>query len=140
MLTYSEEEVQGNYWLGNKPTEEFIIALCEPEIIKTLRLVNTHNAPHKKRATRDFKVYLSDQPSGPWTLALDSSFVDPQEESTQPVLDFPITPSLAEFIKFEMVSYHGGHGGGLQYIAALPGQHLRIFIVCRSAKLYRLAI
>ena len=128
MLTYNEIEAEGNYWLGkdSNSREEFILDLCEPEIIRTLRLVNTHHQrenPSAKRATNEFKVYLSSNSSGPWTEVLHSSFVDPHQETGHPVLDFTITPSLAQYVRFEMHSYHGDHGGGLQHFAAIPGQH-----------------
>ena len=59
-------ETRGTYWIGpNNSTAEFILDLCQQEVIKTLRLVNTHNSDSLDRATNEFKVSLSDKPSGP---------------------------------------------------------------------------
>ena len=68
LLFQNTAETGGTYWLGpdhNNPPAEFILDLCQQEVIKTLRLVNTHNSDSLDRATNEFKVSLSDKPSGP---------------------------------------------------------------------------
>ena len=81
-------------------------------------MVNTHNAYHKDRSTKTFKVSLSHHSNGPWTRVLQETLSDSRRASDPlPLLEFSITPKEARFVKFEMLSYYG-HGGGLQYFAA----------------------
>ena len=127
VLSYSEKEAKDNYWLpasNSLKDQEFIVDLCGPEIIKTLRLVNTHNENVKARATRNFKVFLSND-AGSWDApaVLKGTFEPPQDVNDPlPKRDFPIPNIEAKFAKFKIDDFYGVHGGGLQHFDPLPGE------------------
>ena len=129
LLVHNQPEDLFTYWLGPEMSEaEFVLDLCQRDVIKTLRMVNTHNSLTKDRSAKEFKVYMSNDYRTNETLVLHDTLEDSRKQSPLPVLDFPIAPTRKRYIRFEMLSFwseeHGG-GGGLQYFAALPGQHFK---------------
>ena len=92
-------------------------ALCTFRLV-LFSLVNTHYAGHRTRGTKGFKVYLSLQAEGPWTQVLEKELEDPLSmPDPLPLMNYPISPTFARFVKFEIVSFWGTNGGGLQYFA-----------------------
>ena len=123
-----------NYWLAEtKETigQGFKIKLdtCARWIagvqIKNLRggRSNTHSA------TKGFRVTASVSENGE-TLVQDE--LDDTRNKPASLLNFTFKePVKIRFIKFELLSYWGEHGGGLQYFAAIPvasKQHTKIII------------
>merc|ERR1712155_396740 len=93
---------------------------CRLVTVRTLRLQNTRGGEARDRATQEFRVHLGTSTTGPWTQALHQVLPDPRRmEDPLPVLDFPIAPTEARFVRFELVS-HYGRGGGLQHFSASP--------------------
>ena len=58
--------------------------------------------------------------NGPWETLLEDQLVDTRAV-VAPLLNFTFDkPVEIQFIKFDLISYWGGGGGGLQYFAAIP--------------------
>ena len=127
LLTRNDKERAANYWLTpNGQDGEFILKLCKQKTVLSISLVNTHNANYRDRSSKEFKVYLGDQSSGPWTQVLHDTLEDSrQQKDPLPILDFPITPTKARFVKFELLSFYGNFGGGLQYFTIRGIKHKR---------------
>ena len=87
-----------------------------------MRIVNTQGGELRNRGTKDFKVLLRNRASEDWTEVLEDTLEDPTEKKNLDVLDFPITPTEARFVKFQMLSFYK-RGGGLQYFDAASGKN-----------------
>ena len=117
ILAKDDEEVfKENYWLApEKKTGNFELDLgCEMRV-SMVELVNTHNADKKDRSTKEFKVFLSKEKSGPWEEVIHSSLKDSREAADPlPIERFSFAERFAKFVKFELLTFYG-NGGGLQY-------------------------
>ena len=126
LLTYRSMEESGNFWLGpNLQPAEFVLELCKRETIRRLRIVNTQGGELRNRGTKEFKVLLSTVFPGTaedWTEVHQDTLEDPTEKKKLDVRDFNITPTMARFVKFELLSFYK-RGGGLQYFEAAPGKN-----------------
>ena len=123
VLKYRSKEESGTFWLGpNQEPAEFVLELCRSETISRLRIVNTQGGELRNRGTKDFKVLLRNRMSEDWTEVLEGTLEDPTEKKNLDVLDFPITPTEARFVKFQMLSFYK-RGGGLQYFLAASGKN-----------------
>ena len=121
VLTRELIEIRGeNYWrAGRRSRGEFILDLCRDIAVDMIKLVNTHNAGGQHRATKDFRVYLSNDQNGPWTRVLSGRLEDSRHKPDPlPVMKYQISPTVARYVKFELYSWYG-QGGGLQYFAAV---------------------
>ena len=120
LLTWSEVEDAdtGNYWLDREiyGLREFYLEFDgEPRPLDTVVLVNTHNAHHRERAMKEFKVFLSLAHGEPYVEVVHQTLEDSrQQEDPLPVQKFPFSERTAKFVKFNQISYYG-YGGGLQY-------------------------
>ena len=108
-----------NYWLAeNKkvgPNQGFIMSLGCKRRVAGVNLINTHNAGHKDRSTKKFRVLGSDAEDGPWEELLVADLEDSRKQSPPPLQKLQVTKSAeVSFVKFELLKYYG-HGGGLQY-------------------------
>ena len=108
-----------NYWLSeNKkvgPNQGFIMSLGCKRTVVGVNLVNTHNAFHKDRSTKKFRVLGSNVEDGPWQELLVADLADSRRQSPPPLQKLQVTKSAeVSFIKFELLKYYG-QGGGLQY-------------------------
>ena len=88
------------------------------------RIVNTHHAHARSRATKAFKLYLS-LDNVEWTEVLHETLDDPRQmPDPLPMMryDIPGLATIARYAKFEIVNVWGGKGGGLQYfyLSSLP--------------------
>ena len=73
-----------------------------------------------RQATKDFRVLGSMNENGPWGPLVVDQLVDTREKVTS-VLSFTFAFAVEiQFLKFELISYWGDWGGGLQYFAAIP--------------------
>jgi len=129
VLTWSIPEVRvgwhgtngANYWLA--PLEyqgHFILKFDQPRTIDTITLVNTFNDDARNSGTNEFKVYIGETESGPWTEVLhnhleDARYTD-QKVASVPARQFSINPTCAKFVKFKIISWYGVLGG-LQYFS-----------------------
>lgn len=117
LLTWSKPEVfKKNYWLApdRKTGGEFRLDLRVDLDIRRIILVNTHNAYHRDRGTRAFKVFLSTGAYGPWRLVVSSELPDSRRMNPVPAKEYTFYPIKARYVRFQLVSYWG-EGGGLQY-------------------------
>ena len=58
--------------------------------------------------------------SGPWETLLEDGLINTRSKAAS-LLNFTFDkPVEIQFLKFELVSYWGVHGGGLQYFVAIP--------------------
>ena len=58
--------------------------------------------------------------SGPWQTLLEDQLDDTRDIAAS-LLDFAFEEAVEiQFVKFELISYWGPFGGGLQYFAAIP--------------------
>ena len=121
VLTRELIEIRGeNYWrAGRRSRGEFILDLCRDIAVDMIKLVNTHNAGGQHRATKNFRVYLSNDQNGPWTRVLAERLEDNRRmPDPHPLMKYQISPTVARYVKFELITWHG-QGGGLQYFAAV---------------------
>ena len=75
--------------------------------------------------TKDFRLSGSFNESSPWEPLMEARLNDTRGKSA-PLLKFTFDkPYLVQFLKFDLVSFWGNQGGGLQYFAPIPatGKH-----------------
>ena len=119
LLTNSPKEIFAkNYWLGpDKKAGEFVLDLGCAKTVNMVELVNTHNGHVRDRSTKEFKVSISVNKEGPWTLVVHKTLQDSRQQSDPlPVQSFRFSDRTARFVKFNLISWYG-KGGGLQYFA-----------------------
>ena len=84
------------------------------------RLTNARNHQLRDWGTKGFKVFLSldiDNESS-WVKVLEETLEDPRPMNDPlPLVEFAIAPTFARYVKFEIISFYGSKGGGLQYFA-----------------------
>ena len=119
----------GNYWLAkNQYTGHgFTIKLsdCKMSIVG-VRVKNIAHVPggigRPTRATRGFRVSGVLRDSGPWEPLLEEEFQDPMPEGapapTIQTLHFKEAVEV-QFLKFDLDSYWGTTGGGLDYFSVI---------------------
>ena len=123
LLTRSlaKEEDSKNYWLPPEgavgEAADFVLKLDDDSEVDKIKLVNTHNGAARDRSTKGFKVYLSnDGQDGPWTEVLQDTLTDSRQDDPPLLQEFGISPPReAKYVKFEITSFYGNKGGGLQY-------------------------
>ena len=117
LLSKDEKEVyEENYWLSaENKTGNFVLDLgCEMRV-SMVELVNTHNADKKDRSTKEFKVFLGKEKTGPWEEVVHTTIPDTREQKDPlPIQRFSFAERFAKFVKFELLKWYG-NGGGLQY-------------------------
>ena len=123
VLTRSEVEVAGNYWITpNGVAGHFVLDLGCAVLVSGIELVNTHNAGSRTRSTRGFTVSFSPSSTGPWTEVVSGELEDSrQQQDPLPLQTFTFPALAASFVKFQITSYYGS-SGGLQYFNVLLGK------------------
>ena len=114
-----------NYWLAeNKKKgsdQGFIMDLGCIRPVQGVRLRNVRNPENLDRSTKKFQLLGSASNYGPWEELLVANLEDSRPQDPPPVLTLTFdNPSLARFVKFELLDFWG-EGGGLQYLEVLPG-------------------
>ena len=110
--------VRYNYWAaeaGKTTGQGFTVRVdyC-PRMIAGVQIKNARN--QYKFATYEFKVSASLNKTGPWETMVDSFL-----REAAPLRNFTFNQQVKlKYLKFELISYHGTRGGGLQYFAAIP--------------------
>ena len=113
-----------NYWLAeDKKTtgQGFIIKLhsCQ-RWISGVQIKNKGNGYDRQCLTKDFRVSGSTTQNGPWEILVEAELEDTTNKDAT-LLNFTFAETkLIRFLKFDLVSYWGSSGGGLQYFAAIP--------------------
>ena len=71
--------------------------------------------------TKEFKVSSSKSENGPWETLLEDELVDTRGQKPAALLNFTFDePVEVQYLRFDLVSYWGDVGGGLQYFAPIP--------------------
>jgi len=113
-----------NYWLAErqKTTGQgfiFRIDFCK-RLIAGFQIKNIGIGENSHYATDQFQIFGSSKENGPWKMLADYHLADTRGKAA-PLLNFTFDqPVEIQFIRFELVSYWGANGGGLQYFAAIP--------------------
>ena len=93
-------------------------------LIAGFRIKNKGNGARNNWATKDFLVSGKNQ-TGSWQNLTEAQLSDTRAKPA-PLLNFTFDkPYLVQFLKFDLVSFWGVKGGGLQYFAPIPatGKH-----------------
>ena len=112
---------KANYWLaeeGKTTGQGFTVRVdyCA-RMIAGVQIKNTNR---NGWSTYEFKVSASLNKQGPWETMVESFLRDTTNEAA-PLLNFTFNQQVKlKYLKFELISYHDGAGGGLQYFAAIP--------------------
>ena len=91
------------------------------------------------RATKDFRVSGSVNESGPWQIILEDELIDTRHSNNDAeLINFTFDhPVKIQFLKFELISYWGDHGGALNYFAAIRVKS-KIFVKLRMDLRFKL--
>ena len=115
-----------NYWLaeGGKTTGQgFIIQVdnCRRRI-SGCQIKNLGKGIHTNwGVTRTFRVSGWKDKNGLWETLVEDELVDTSSGIAASLLNFTFAqPVEVQFLRFDLVSYWGTTGGGLQYFAAIP--------------------
>ena len=122
VLVWGEHGQWGNdkFWLAKtEPNEGFTIEVDNcARMIAGCQIKNMGEGAIKNRATKDFRVSGSIHHT--WQTLVKGQFADTSEKIA-PLLNFTFEePVEIQYLKFELISYWGPNGGGLQYFAAIP--------------------
>ena len=86
-----------------------------------VQIKNIGEGIQQNRATRGFKVSSSKNLNGPWKNILEDELVDTTGGNAASLLNFTFEdPVELQYLRFDLVSYWGFNGGGLQYFAPIP--------------------
>ena len=130
VLTLTEEDAfdsannKANYWLaeGQQTTGQgFTIKLdgCTRQIIGC-QIKNKGKGQNYFRITKEFRVSGSLNENGPYQTLLEEELIDTRGKAFS-LLNFTFEePVQIKYLRFDLVSYWGPSGGGLQYFAAIP--------------------
>ena len=91
--------------------------------VQGVRLRNVRNPENLDRSTKKFQLLGSASNNGPWEGLLVANLEDSRPQDPPPVLTLTFdndNPSVARFVKFELLDFWGTGGGGLQYLEVLP--------------------
>ena len=118
-----------NYWLAEKNKTEgqgFTMKVdnCS-RMIAGFRIKNKGKGGDKDWATKEFRVSGSLEEEGPWQN-LTKAVMNDTRGKPAPLLNFFFDePQLLQFLKFDLISFWGDQGGGLQYFAPIlaAGKH-----------------
>ena len=121
----------GKYWLATKePVEGFTIKIDNcARMIAGCQIKNMGKGASSNRATKDFLVSGSIHENGTWQTLVQDQFADTSEKFAT-LLNFTFEePVEIQYLKFELISYWGSNGGGLQYFAAIPASSETLMLV-----------
>ena len=95
---------------------------CQKTVVG-VNLRNTHNAAHRDRSTKKFRILGSANKNGPWQELLLANLEDSRLQDPPPFQQLMLTYSaVVSFVKFELLEYYG-NGGGLQFFeVTVPGK------------------
>ena len=127
LILGEEEPVDGsgtqNFWLaeiGKITGQGFTLKLdsCK-RVIAGFQIKNKGRGVNSQFGTKAFKVSGSKNEKGPWERLVEDELVDTRGKAAS-LLNFTFDqPVEVQYLKFELVSYWGSVGGGLQYFAPI---------------------
>ena len=130
VLILGEEDVKMdndkfNFWLAQHQATEgqgFTMRLDNcARLIGGFQIKNKGEGENIWWGTKDFRVSGSRDENGPWETLVEDQLVDTTGGKPASLLNFTFKdPVTIKYIKFELVSFWGTTGGGLQYFAAIP--------------------
>ena len=120
-----------NFWLaenGKTTGQGFTLKLDDcARLIVGCKIKNTGNG----WATKAFRVSGAMNKNGPWETLVEDQLVDTSNDKAASLLNFAFEkPVEIQFLKFDLISYWGDLGGGLQYFAAIPATSKNHQSVC----------
>ena len=128
VLTLEEKEGRWengthNYWAAEYQKTEgqgFTIKLDNcPQVIAGCQIKNVARGSFSARGTRGFRVSGALDENGPWKTLVEDELVDTEGKSAI-LRNFTFEePVEVQFLKFDLISYWGTNGGGLQFFAAI---------------------
>ena len=129
VLILGEEDVRMdngkyNYWETKTIGQGFVLRIdyCKRLIVGCKIKNKGKGGPGDSSnwATDEFRVSGSVNETGPWKTLVESHLADTRGVNA-PLVNFTfVEPVEIQYIKFELVSFWGDRGGGLQYFAAIP--------------------
>ena len=114
-----------NFWLaerGKTTGQGFTLRVdtCT-RLIAGCHIKNIGKGLLRNWATKEFKISGSMDENGPWVTLVEDQLSDTSNGHPASLLNFTLEEVVEiQFIKFDLVSYWGTDGGGLQYFAAIP--------------------
>ena len=113
-----------NYWaaeLGKTTRQGFTMKLDDcVRLIAGVQIKNLGKGVYGVFATKDFKISGWINKNGPWKNLVVDQLPDTRFKAAS-LLNFTFDePVGIQFLKFDLVSYWGTEGGGLQYFDATP--------------------
>ena len=106
-----------NYWLGGSFTLK--VDDCARMIVGC-QIKNLGEGDASIYATKEFQVSGSNSGTGDWEILVEDQLIDSRNYPASLINFHFKEPVEFQFLKFELVSYWGTNGGGLQYFAAIP--------------------
>ena len=89
-------------------------------LIAGCQVKNKGKGKNPNWATKEFRVSGALDENGPWQTLVEDQLVDTRAKPAS-LLNFTFEePVKVQFLKFDLISYWGPKGGGLQYFAAIP--------------------
>ena len=80
--------------------------------------------------TREFRISGSMNENGPWETLVEDELVDTRNKPAS-LLNLTFKePVEIQFLRFDLVSFWGEQGGGLQYFAAIPATSKKPQSIC----------
>ena len=137
VLSRSEPEVAGSYWIAPTNIAHFVLDLGCVATVTAVELVNIHLAEGGCCSTKHFSVWTAlsyDMPkawssTGEWKRAVYATDLEDSRNQIKPPLQrFEFTaPSRTRFVMFKLWGKHG-QLGGLQYFNPITREYSRYII------------
>ena len=108
-----------SFWLApNGATDSYVVIdLGAIMVVDEIRLQNTHNRSHNDRGTEDFRLSLSNDGAS-FTPIIDSTMDSVWGTgSAIPIESYSVANVSARYVRFDLDSYYGVKGGGLNEIS-----------------------
>ena len=113
-----------NYWAAEYQKTEgqgFTIKVDKcPQVIAGFQIKNTARGSISSRGTKRFRISGALDENSPWKTLVEDQLVDTEGKSAV-LRNFTFEePFEVQYLKFDLLSYWGTNGGGLQFFAAIP--------------------
>jgi len=113
-----------NYWAAEYRKTEgqgFTVKVDRcPQVIAGFQIKNVARGSLSSHGTKGFRVSGALDENGPWKTLVEDQLVDTEGKSAV-LRNFTFEePFEVQYLKFDLISYWGTNGGGLQFFAAIP--------------------
>ena len=124
---YDHAKSQANFWLAKheKATGQGFIVKVDScaRLIAGCQIKNKGKGSRPYWATKEFRISGSKNQKGPWETLVKDHLADTRGKPAS-LLNYTFEePVEVQFLKFDLISYWGTDGGGLQYFAAIPCEY-----------------